>query len=76
MLEMDKCLRQSEITANSVNLVLHIHDELIYEAPKTISKEVVHKLKASMENCKSLSVPLRVKIQMGSDWGSMRAIDL
>lgn len=71
MLEMDKRAK----ALNEVHLVLHIHDELVYEAPKNITKIVVHKLKSSMENCKSLKVPLRAKIKTGKDWGTMSVID-
>lgn len=76
MLKMDECLRQKASTFNSVNLVLHVHDELVYESPKIISKEIVKKLKFSMENCKTLKVPLRVKIRIGNDWGTMKVIDV
>lgn len=73
---MDKCLRERADTFRNVNLVLHIHDELVYEAPKVVVKDVVRKLKSSMENChKSLDVPLRVKVKIGDDWGTMRVID-
>lgn len=76
MLEMDKCLRDRANTLKNVNLVLHIHDELVYEAPKAVVKDVVRKLKTSMENChKSLDVPLRVKIKIGDDWGTMQVLD-
>lgn len=71
MLEMDKRARDLE----DVHLVLHVHDELVYEAPKTITKDVVHRLKTSMENCKSLNVPLRAKVKVGKDWGTMSVID-
>lgn len=75
MLEMDKCLRQRRSTWKNVNLVLHVHDELVYEAPKGMVEDVIRKLKRSMENCFSLNVPLRVKIKSGSDWGTMQVID-
>lgn len=67
MLEMDKRAR----TLKNVHLVLHIHDELVYEAPKNITKEVVRTLKSSMENCMSLNVPLQAKLKTGRNWGSM-----
>lgn len=76
MLEMDKCIREKASAWKNVHLVLHIHDELVYEAPKALVNEVVHKLKRSMEKCHELAVPLRVKLKTGKDWGSMGVIDL
>ncbi len=75
MLEMDKCLRQRGHTWKNVNLVLHVHDELVYEAPKSIEKDVVRKLKEKMEKCCSLNVPLRVKVKVGNDYGTMQVVD-
>lgn len=54
-----------------VNLVLHLHDELIYEVPHNKDKQLIKILRMSMENCAKLSVPLRVKIKKGFNWGNM-----
>lgn len=75
MLAMDKCIRQKASAWKNVQLVLHIHDELVYEAPKALVNEVVNKLKRSMEKCHELTVPLRVKLKTGRDWGTMGVID-
>lgn len=75
MLKMDKCLQQKMNTWKDVHLVLHVHDELVYEAPKLIVKDVVRELKRSMENSYSLNVPLRVKVKVGNDWGTMHVMD-
>lgn len=75
MLAMDKSLGEKNGAWKSVNLILHVHDELVYEAPIVLVQEVVQKLKRSMENCIALKVPLRVKLKRGSDWGTMQAID-
>lgn len=56
---------------SSVNLVLHLHDELIYEVPIDKDKKLIKILKMSMENCAKLSVPLRVKIKKGLNWGNL-----
>lgn len=59
---------------NSVDLVLHLHDELLYEVPSKISSKVVQILTLSMEKSAKLSVPLRVKVKMGRSWGTMTRI--
>lgn len=54
-----------------VHLALHLHDELIYEIPKSKEKPLIKILKKSMENCAKLLVPLRVKVKKGVNWGYM-----
>lgn len=66
---------QTVLTNNSINLVLHLHDELLYEAPSEKSNQVVKILKSSMENCAKLLVPLRVKVKKGQCWGTMKTTE-
>lgn len=58
-----------------VNLVLHVHDELLYEIPKEKTKNVIKILKSSMENCAKLAVPLKVKLKKGNNWGDLKTVD-
>lgn len=55
-----------------INLVLHLHDELLYEIPKDKSKNILKILKSSMENCAKLLVPLKVKVKFGDSWGDLK----
>lgn len=59
---------------SSVDLVLHLHDELIYEVPEDKAKQIAKILKYSMENCVKFSIPLNVKIKMGFSWGCVTEI--
>ncbi|XP_055376820.1 DNA polymerase theta isoform X2 [Condylostylus longicornis] len=61
----------SDNVQSHVDLVLHLHDELIYEVPEEKVRNVAKVLKATMENCVKLSVPLKVKIKAGPSWGEM-----
>uniref|UniRef100_A0A1B0DMP4 DNA polymerase theta n=1 Tax=Phlebotomus papatasi TaxID=29031 RepID=A0A1B0DMP4_PHLPP len=54
--------------------ILHLHDELIFEIPKTLVPKFTEILRDSMENCMKLSVPLRVKLKTGSNWAEMTEI--
>lgn len=63
-----------QVPLSYVNLVLHLHDELIYEIPINKDKQLIKILKMSMENCAKLSVPLRVKIKKGLNWGNMISV--
>lgn len=59
-------------TKNKPKLVLHLHDELMYEVPSKYTKKVAKILKKNMENCFHLSVPLPVKLKTGTSWGDMK----
>lgn len=58
-----------------IDLVLHLHDELLYEIPADKATQVLKILKSSMENCAKLLVPLRVKLKKGISWGEMHTMD-
>lgn len=60
-----------QLKTDGINLVLHLHDELLYEVPNKNVRQVLKILKSSMENCAKLSVPLKVKLKKGQCWGSM-----
>uniref|UniRef100_A0AAG5DAB0 DNA polymerase theta n=1 Tax=Anopheles atroparvus TaxID=41427 RepID=A0AAG5DAB0_ANOAO len=59
---------------SGIRLVLHLHDELIYEVPRAQLPKVAKILRSSMENCAKLSVPLRVKLKAGSSWGKLEEL--
>lgn len=82
MIKMDEKLKkyksQLEICDDDgkllVNLVLHMHDELIYEVPSSKVKQIAHILEHSMENSARLSIPLPVKMKTGVSWGELTEI--
>lgn len=55
-------------------LVLHIHDELIYEVALRDLQKTSKLLKDSMEGCFKLCVPLRVKVKAGNSWGELNEL--
>lgn len=56
-------------------LVLHLHDELFYEVPEKKLAEAAKILQNSMENAVKLSVPLKVKLKSGSNWGELKSVN-
>ncbi|XP_017968668.1 DNA polymerase theta isoform X1 [Drosophila navojoa] len=62
------------LAKNAVNLVLHLHDELIFEVPTDKAKKVAKVLSLTMENCVKLNVPLRVKLKIGRSWGELQEV--
>ena len=68
MIDVSAALKE---TNNGARLLLQVHDELILECPD--KPEVVEKtialLRQKMEGAVQLSIPLRVSIESGSNWG-------
>jgi DNA polymerase I len=50
------------------NMLLQVHDELVFEMPLTEWAELQPQIQQIMENALSLNVPLRVEIGQGSNW--------
>lgn len=61
---------------SAVNLILHLHDELLYEVPLEGVNKYAKILKHSMETCIQLSVPLKVKLKSGTAWDNLSEIVL
>ena len=58
-------------TKSHAKLLLQVHDELIFECPddKAVIEQTVALIREKMENAVKLSVPLRVSIEYGKNWG-------
>ena len=54
-----------------VQMLLTVHDELVFESPPEIAEVVGAALKDEMENVYKLSVPLEVDIGIGANWGDV-----
>jgi len=52
-------------------MILQVHDELLFEAPSSESKELAKLVREEMENVHKLSVPLEVEICIGANWRDM-----
>lgn len=78
VLRMMRNLRKYRATLGlgQVELVLHMHDELIFEVPRDQARKVAKILKSSMENCAKLSLPLRVKVKSGASWGELQELNV
>lgn len=57
-------------------LVLHIHDELLYEVPSKQFKKAAEIIKTTMESAVHLSVPFPVKLKTGMSWGEMEEFEI
>ncbi|HEK85528.1 MAG TPA: DNA polymerase I [Candidatus Aminicenantes bacterium] len=71
-LAMVNIYRQIKSLGLKTNMILQVHDELVFEVPEK-EKEPVEKLvKDNMENVCSLSVPLKVHLGWGSNWAEVK----
>lgn len=68
MLDVSSELRQKN---NGARIILQVHDELLLECPgdEAILNETITLVKNKMENAVKLTVPLRVSIEYGKNWG-------
>jgi len=62
--EMDKRQLKSK-------LLLQVHDELVFEVPKEELEEMRQLVPQAMSTALELSVPLKVDIKTGNNWGEM-----
>lgn len=52
-------------------MLLQIHDELIFEADEADAEECVPRIRETMESVLELKVPLRVDLKVGPNWGEI-----
>ncbi|MCH5323361.1 MAG: DNA polymerase I [Helicobacter sp.] len=53
-------------------LLIQIHDELIFESPKSIANEEAKAIAKIMEEITTLEVPLKCSISLGETWGDLK----
>jgi DNA polymerase I len=65
MIAIDKRLRKEKLKAQ---MILQVHDELLFEAPAKEEKALAKLVKEEMEGVHKLEVPLVVEIGVGPNW--------
>jgi DNA polymerase-1 len=53
------------------SLLLQVHDELIFEVVEEEMLEVQTLVKKEMEEAYTLSIPIKVNLEVGTSWGAM-----
>jgi len=69
MLEIDYNLQPK-----TCNLILQVHDELLFECDPKSVKETAKIVREKMENALKLSVPIIVDLKVGPNWGEMKSL--
>ncbi|WP_261846530.1 DNA polymerase I [Pectobacterium carotovorum] len=65
MIAIDDWLQKD---APKVKMIMQVHDELVFEIHDSVIEESISKIKALMEGCMQLNVPLQVDIGTGMNW--------
>ncbi len=65
MINISKKFKQEKI---ATKMILQVHDELVFEAPKTEIETAKSIVRYEMENAIKLTVPIKVEIGVGENW--------
>ena len=49
-------------------MIMQVHDELVFECPKSKADAVMEKMKDTMEKTVELNIPLIAEAAIGSNW--------
>ncbi|XP_018654757.1 putative dna polymerase I [Schistosoma mansoni] len=78
MLAVDEAIHSSNIPGYA-HLVLHEHDELIYEVfPESSAKQFGELIRQTMSNTSkhcNIDVPLPVKLRIGNNWSDLKQVN-
>jgi DNA polymerase-1 len=68
MVNLEKEMRQRQVKSK---LILQVHDELIFEVPEDEMPMMRQLVRDIMSNAVKLSVPVKVDMKQGKNWGEM-----
>lgn len=78
MIKIEKALRKKYASLDEegrgAQLVMQLHDELIYEVNETDLSDVQAIVRDCMENCMDLPVRMKIKMKIGPTWGSLVSV--
>lgn len=55
----------------SAKMIMQVHDELVFEVPEQELQEAIPMIRTKMETVMALSVPLKISISSGKNWGEL-----
>jgi DNA polymerase I len=56
-------------------MLLQVHDELLFEVPRSEVETMADLVCETMESAMTLTVPLKVDVKAGANWGEMQSLD-
>ena len=75
MVEISHVIASAAKQSSSCQMILQVHDELLFECDPKNVEEVAKMVKDKMENALKLSVPVVVDLKVGPNWGEMKPIE-
>ncbi len=69
MIRIDRAIESGAAPVAGAELLLTVHDELVFEVPAAGAEELKHWVKNEMESVYLLDVPLVVDVGAGATWG-------
>ncbi|HVJ26711.1 MAG TPA: DNA polymerase, partial [Vicinamibacterales bacterium] len=57
-----------QVAGGRARMILTVHDELLFEAPREAADETVALVREHMERAVALKVPLTVDVGVGENW--------
>ena len=79
MVEIDKVIggsglgieKNKNLHPTTCNLILQVHDELLFECNPEDVEKTAKIIKEKMEDAIKLSIPVKVDLKSGPNWGEM-----
>ncbi len=65
---------ENQLSDKSCQMILQVHDELLFECASKQIKQIAKMVKEKMEKALKLSVPVVVDLKFGSSWGEMEIL--
>jgi len=65
MISLDRKLRESQLPAN---MLLQIHDELVFEVAPEAVDALADLVRSEMSSVMPLRVPIQVDVKVGNNW--------
>jgi len=72
MLQLPEALKRTDLKAQ---MLLQVHDELIFEVPEDELKKTIPLVRKVMENAFQLEIPLSTEAKVGNSWGGMKKLN-
>ncbi len=69
MINLDREMQKRQLKSK---MLLQVHDELIFEVPEAELEELRQLVPEIMSTAVELSVPLKVDVKAGNNWGEMQ----
>ncbi len=78
--EFMKWIKFADYGSDNARLLMQIHDEVVVEVHRrlmpTIAKQLINVMEKCFDDVMVLSVGLRVRIAIGSNWGAMHPLEI